>query len=61
MWASNDLTGLDNELLAGIGLEGSFTMPWQLLVNFEVGYALTGPGEGNVAARIFFLKLFPGL
>ena len=52
-------TGLDNELLAGVGLEGSLPLPWQLLTNFEIGYAVAGPGEGSVAARIVFLKLFP--
>jgi len=59
VWATNEETGLDNELLAGIGLEGSLTLPWNLLTNFEVGYALSGPGEGGVSARIVFLKLFP--
>ncbi len=59
VWASNDMTGLDNELLSGIGVGGSLTLPWQLVTNFEIGYALTGPGEGNFAARIFFLRLFP--
>jgi hypothetical protein len=59
VWASNETTGLDNELLAGIGIGGSLTLPWQLVTNFEIGYALAGPGEGNFAARIFFLRLFP--
>jgi hypothetical protein len=59
VWASNDMTGLDNEFLAGIGVGGSLTLPWQLVTNFEIGYALAGPGEGNFAARIFFLRLFP--
>lgn len=59
VWASNETTGLDNELLAGIGVGGSLTLPWQLATNFEIGYALAGPGEGNFAARIFFLRLFP--
>ncbi len=59
VWASNRMTGLDNELLAGIGIEGSVTLPWQMLTNFEIGYALTGPGKGNFAVRVFFLKLFP--
>jgi hypothetical protein len=27
VWASNAMTGLDNELLAGIGLEGTMTLP----------------------------------
>ena len=60
VWASNAMTGLDNELLAGIGLEGTTTLPWQLIMNFEVGYAVAGPGKGNFALRVFFLKLFPG-
>ncbi len=61
VWASNEETGLDDELLAGIGVGGSFALPWawDLLTNFEIGYALDGPGEGDVAARIVFLKLFP--
>ena len=49
-----------HELLAGIGLEGTMTLPWQLIMNFEAGYAVAGPGKGNVALRVFFLKLFPG-
>lgn len=57
VWASNEATGLDNELLAGIGLEGTLTLPWQMLVNFEIGQALDGPAD-SIAARIVFLKLF---
>ena len=57
VWATNESTGLDNELLAGIGLEGTLTLPWQTLVNFEIGQAIEGPGDG-IAARIVFLKLF---
>jgi len=60
VWASNTMTGLDNELLAGVGLEGTMTLPWQLIMNFEAGYAIAGPGKGNIALRVFFLKLFPG-
>jgi len=60
VWATNEATGLDNELLSGIGVGGTLTLPWQLLTNFEIGYALDGPGEGDVAARIVFLKLFGG-
>jgi len=57
VWATNESTGLDNELLGGIGLGGSLTLPWQTLVNFEIGQALAGPGDG-LAARVVFLKLF---
>jgi len=60
VWASNQTTGLDNELLAGIGVEGTMTLPWQLIMNFEAGYALAGPGKGGVALRVIFLRLFPG-
>lgn len=59
VWASNELTGLDNELLAGIGLEGTVTLPWQVLANFEIGQAVEGPADG-ISARIVFLKLFGG-
>lgn len=57
VWASNEATGLDNELLAGIGLEGTITLPWQVLANFEIGHAIEGPADG-ISARIVFLKLF---
>jgi hypothetical protein len=60
MWATNRATGLDNELLAGISIGGTVTLPWQLIMNFDAGYALTGPGKGDIAVRVFFLKLFPG-
>ncbi|MEM7482657.1 MAG: hypothetical protein AAF481_15880 [Acidobacteriota bacterium] len=60
VWATSEDVGLDSELLAGIGAGGTVALPWQMLVNFEVGYALDGPAEGEVAARIFFLKLFKG-
>jgi len=60
VWATNRSTALDNELLAGIGVQGTMTLPWQLITNFEVGYAFAGPGKGGVALRVFFLRLFPG-
>lgn len=60
VWASNRATGLDDELLAGLSAGGTMTLPWQLVMNFDIGYALAGPGKGGFAARIFFLKLFPG-
>jgi hypothetical protein len=60
LWATNRATGLDKELLAGVGVGGTVTLPWQLIMNFDIGYALTGPGKGDVAVRISLLKLFPG-
>jgi hypothetical protein len=60
VWATNEFTGLDNELLAGIGVGGTLTLPAQFIVNFDIGYALAGPGQGKFALRVFFLRLFPG-
>jgi hypothetical protein len=59
-WVNNEDTGLQDEMLAGVGLEGSLPLPWQLLTNFELGVGVVGPGEGDVAARLVFLKLFGG-
>ena len=57
LWATDERSGLDDELLAGIGFEGTVMGPWQTLVNFSIGKALAGPDDG-VTARIVFLKLF---
>ncbi len=58
-WATDEATGLDNELLAGIGLEGTIMGPWETILNFEVGVPVAGPGDGY-SARLVFLKLFDG-
>lgn len=57
VWATDEATGLDNELLGGIGLEGSFIGPWSTLMNFEIGQAVAGPSDGY-SVRLVFLKLF---
>jgi hypothetical protein len=57
VWASDEISGLDDELLAGVGLEGTVMGPWQTLVNFEIGKAVAGPDDG-FSARVVFLKLF---
>jgi hypothetical protein len=59
VWVNNETTGLENELLSGFGVGGTITLPWQLIVSFEAGYAVAGPGKGDVALRVFFLRLFP--
>lgn len=56
-WATDEAAGLDNELLAGVGLAGSFIGPWQTLVNLDVGTPIAGPDDGLVAYLVF-LKLF---
>jgi hypothetical protein len=56
-WATDETSGLDNELLAGIGLKGSFIGPWDTLVQIDLGTPVAGPDDG-VVAYVVFLKLF---
>jgi len=56
-WATDEASGLDNEMLAGVGLAGSFMGPWQTLVNLDVGVPVAGPDDGFVMYLVF-LKLF---
>ena len=56
-WATDMASGLDNELLAGAGIVGTFIGPWGTLVNMDVGTALVGPDDGW-SAFIAVLKLF---
>ena len=57
VWATDEATGLESELLAGVGLEGSFIGPWSTLMNFELGQAVAGPSDG-FSVRLVFLKLW---
>lgn len=56
-WATDEATGLDNEMLAGVGLAGTFIGPWQTVVNLDVGVPVVGPDDGFVMYLVF-LKLF---
>ena len=56
-WATDQATGLSDELLAGVGVAGSFLGPWQTLVRLDVGVPVAGPDDGFVA-YVVFLKLF---
>lgn len=56
-WATDEATGLDNEMLAGVGLAGTFIGPWQTVVNLDVGVPVAGPDDGFVLYLVF-LKLF---
>ena len=56
-WATDEASGLDRELLGGIGLAGSFMGPWQTVVQIDVGTPVAGPDSGFVAYLVF-LKLF---
>ena len=55
--ATDDVANLNNELLAGVGISGTFIGPWQTIVNLDVGVAVAGPDSGFVAYLIF-LKIF---
>ncbi len=56
-WATDEASGLKNELLAGGGIAGSFMGPWQTVVQVDLGKALAGPDDG-IVAYLVFLKLF---
>jgi len=55
--ATDPVSGLDNDLLAGVGLQGTLLGPWQTIVNFDVGVPLEGVDSG-FSAYLVFLKLF---
>lgn len=55
--ATDEATGLKNELLAGVGVQGTFIGPWQTVVNLDVGTPVAGPDSGFVL-YVVFLKLF---
>lgn len=56
-WATDEASGLDRKLLAGVGLAGTFIGPWETIVNVDVGVPVTGPDDG-VTIYLVFLKLF---
>ena len=56
-WATDEVSGLENELLSGAGLVGTLIGPWDTLINIDVGTPLSGPDDG-IVAYIVFLKLF---
>lgn len=56
-WATDEATGLDNELLVGVSLNGTLIGPWQTVVNFDIGVPVEGPAE-DFTLSVVFLKLF---
>jgi hypothetical protein len=56
-WATDQVAGLDRELLAGLGVAGTFVGPWRTVINLDVGVAVAGPDDG-VTAFLAVLKLF---
>ena len=56
-WATDETSGLDSELLGGVGVVGTVLGPWKTIINMDVGVAVTGPDDG-FTALVAFLKLF---
>ncbi len=56
-WATDETSGLDRELLAGLGVQGTFMGPWETLMVVDVGTPVAGPDDG-VVIYLVFLKLF---
>lgn len=55
--ATDERSGLDNELLAGAGVVGQFIGPWNTIIQLDLGTPVEGPEDGFVAF-VAFLKLF---
>ena len=57
VWATDSESGLDAELLGGVGLVGQLLGPWQTLIQIDAGVPVAGPDDGFVLF-LAFLKLF---
>ena len=55
--ATDESSGLEDELLAGIGVTGGFLGPWETLIQLDAGVAIEGPDDG-FTVQLVFLKLF---
>jgi hypothetical protein len=58
VWATDVASGLDNELLGGAGIAGTFIGPWQTVINLDFGVPVTGPDDGGFTLFLAILKLF---
>ncbi len=56
-WVTDPTSGLDRELLAGVGIAGTFMGPWETIINLDIGTPIAGPDDG-IVAYIVFLRLF---
>lgn len=56
-WVTDTFNGLNNELLAGVSLNGTVIGPWGTIVNFDLGVPVEGPADDFVVF-VAFLKLF---
>ncbi|MCZ6727593.1 MAG: hypothetical protein O7A98_09615, partial [Acidobacteria bacterium] len=58
VWATDEASSLDNELLGGVGIAGTFIGPWQTVVNLDFGVPVAGPDDDGFTLFLAFLKLF---
>lgn len=58
VWATDEASALDNELLGGVGVAGTFIGPWQTVVNIDFGVPVAGPDDDGFTLFLAFLKLF---
>ena len=56
-WATDEASGLRNELLAGVGIAGTVIGPWKTVINLDIGKAVDGPDDG-FSVFLAVLKLF---
>lgn len=57
VWATDEESGLEDDLLAGAGLVGQFLGPWQTLIQLDLGVPIEGEDSG-FTLFLAFLKLF---
>jgi len=55
--ATDKPEGLDQELLAGLGIAGTIVGPWKTLVRLDAGVPIAGPDDG-FTLFLTFLKMF---
>ena len=55
--ATDKPEGLDQELLAGLGIAGTIVGPWKTLVRLDAGVPVVGPDDG-FTLFLTFLKMF---
>jgi len=58
VWATDEVSGLENELLGGLGIAGTFIGPWQTIVNLDLGVPVAGPDDSGFTLFLAFLKLY---
>ena len=56
-WVTDELNGLSQEFVAGVGIAGTVIGPWQTIVRLDLGKAVAGPDD-SFTIFATFLKLW---